>query len=183
MTLSLKVGTHQNLTGWKLKTSDCLKLNLNSASTVLSPLWILLWLKVVHMWDIGYNPLWWSVWNPVGFMSVCLDFLVCEMEILVPTKRKGCAVESYCRGHPPAEVGAELPFPCDFFFVDVGVFSESLYLKCTCSLSQNMSRKHPKCFGASRSLQSCSSRCTVGASCQLLIHPQPDNLWSDHRWC
>lgn len=69
------------------------------------------------------------------------------------------------------------------FCMDVGVFWESLYLKCTCSLSQSMSRKPPKCFGASRSSQSRSPRWMVGASCQLLIHPQPDNLWSDHHQC
>lgn len=46
-------------------------------------------------------------------MSVCLGFLVCEMAMLVPIKIKGCVGESYCRGHPMAEAGAEQPFPCD----------------------------------------------------------------------
>lgn len=42
------------------------------------------------------------------FTSVRLDFPVCEMEIVFPTKRSG---QLCCEGWPVVEVEAELLFP------------------------------------------------------------------------
>ena len=46
------------------------------------------------------------------FMSARLRVPVCQVEIAFPTKGRGksCVGESYCKGQPRAEVGAEPPF-------------------------------------------------------------------------